>query len=461
MCPFGNCSSYRTGSNHEAAEKVESEFVMLEQDKQCQFKKSSELWKVCVPVEDISNIHHSKPLQWSSEACIRTHVSSALNDIAREGEIIVENLGFRTELSLFGTSRADIWIVTMFGVPIGVVEVKKPNSSGRDRSMDNTNVLGQLFDYLSHLRTYAGMRYAFGILTTYRKWRIGWLPDNCDIARSNNLSSTNERYPPSYSVAADLPIPHWPKNQAEKEFPLSQHTEHISTVTQLQRKIYVSKIYDFDDPMLPFVLLSLLRKMKSSPLTPPTFKLVPEQAYIHITSEKWQWQSVSSKLTLTVSGNAVPPTLDNAYLVLDLEGGGDGRVWLATTETGKVCVLKFSENKSLLEEEARLWKDIWGCDTVKVVTLLKQHVLVMPWVKPCSEKMLEKDEVKTAISEAVEKFAKSGYKHDDLYRRHVGLYKEESQVKAVLFDLARTSLVSDDEVSRQRAIEEMMGDLEL
>ena len=106
--------------------------------------------------------------------------------------------------------------------------------------------------------------------------------------------------------------------------------------------------------------------------------------------------------------------------MLDRGGGGDGRVWIATTPQGKVCVLKFCCDEQALEKEK---KAVGGC-LVKLSELKGQKVLIMPWVKPCTKEDLQKNEVKTAIVKAVQKLAKAGNRHDDLFLHHVGLYKK-------------------------------------
>lgn len=59
-------------------------------------------------------------------------------------------------------------------------------------------------------------------------------------------------------------------------------------------------------------------------------------------------------------------------------------MWLASTSQGEVCVLKFSDDKTL-KKEAALWNKAWPLTEVKVTTLNGCQVLVMLWVKPCSE----------------------------------------------------------------------------
>lgn len=80
-----------------------------------------------------------------------------------------------------------------FGVPVGVVKVKKPCEW--KQLTEDDNILGELFDYVSHLRTYAGRNHAFGILSSYNQWCIAWLPDvdTDNIAASTTLDDFDQQ----------------------------------------------------------------------------------------------------------------------------------------------------------------------------------------------------------------------------------------------------------------------------
>lgn len=129
------------------------------------------------------------------------------------------------ELSIFKL-RPDIWVVMNDrGVPVGVCEVKKPG-----RSIINSSfVHGQIYDYMLRLRSFHGLRYVFGIVSTYEQWRLYWL-DDCAAAASASVSapasSASPASPPpasplslsaSPAVADDAPSEHEVEPHADGE----------------------------------------------------------------------------------------------------------------------------------------------------------------------------------------------------------------------------------------------------
>ena len=180
-----------------------------------------------------------------------------------------------------------------------------------------------------------------------------WLPDNDDIARSTTIP-VNVKSPDSI----------------------------------LNRKLHVSQIYSRTDPTLPTLILSLIRKMMSSQTTITSMNqktLLSDRSYIYVSStgeNQWCWKKPEGDDISFVFNNKVPSNIRAAYLLLDLGGGGDGRVWLAATTNDHACVLKFCDRNEVLEAEKKLWKELWNID-VKITTLMDQSVLVMPYMKPC------------------------------------------------------------------------------
>ena len=158
----------------------------------------------------------------------------------------------------------------------------------------------------------------------------------------------------------------------------------------------------------------------------------------------------------------VPSHFQNAFLVTDLGGGGDGRVWLACTGAGNVCVLKFSKNEDhQLEKEKRIWKKAWNCNVI-IKRLNNLPVLIMLWVKPCSENEFHSnEEVKVSVKDAVTRMASVGYMHDDLRWRHVGLYRKDGRLRALLFDLSRATPIKRDRASIEHTISQMMSELDI
>ena len=106
-------------------------------------------------------------------------------------------------------------------------------------------------------------------------------------------------------------------------------------------------------------------------------------------------------------------------------------------------------------------KKVWNCD-VLVKQLNNLPVLIMPWVKPCSENEFHSnEEVKAAVKDAITTMASVGYMHDDLHWQHVGLYRKDGRLRALLFDLSRTTPINRDQASIEHAISQMMCELDI
>lgn len=106
-------------------------------------------------------------INWASESDIQGFVKLVLQDILNALNLDTQ-LSCYNELSVFRW-RGDIWvIVDNFGVAIGVIEVKKPDSN----ILKNTHVHGQILDYMERLKYFFGQAIRFGIVATYEEWRL-------------------------------------------------------------------------------------------------------------------------------------------------------------------------------------------------------------------------------------------------------------------------------------------------
>ena len=371
-------------------------------------------------------------------------VKDVIEGVLEEGGLA--NLSCEQELSLFEAKRADIVLVCQFGIPIGFIEVKKPGSS----VMQNKRIYGQMFDYLTYVKSFAGRRHPFGILTTYNEWRLFWLPESDDIAMSDTIDRV-----------LDAPL-------APKFSHPIFNTPNVEMATRdMPRNVHGTTVIDpwQNDSLLSRMLLSCIQKMLHSPVEPMTLNLksMPcDRPFIYVSKMEWRWEKFPARTSLIQMTSSlypvVPSNFQNAFLLHDLGGGGDGRVWFSSTNDGKVCVLKFSKNKEMLEGERSVWFKTWPECGVKVKKLNNRWALVMPWIKSCSLDEFEQEDAQRAIQEAVTALARAGYKHDDLGVRHVGLFKRESlPVKAVLFDFARVSTVERSQADA--TVAEMMKEL--
>ena len=99
-----------------------------------------------------------------------------------------ESLTLTPEMGTFEL-RPELWVLRVAGMPVGVVEVKKPGKG----VLDHENVLGEVYDYLLHLPNFYGARQMIGIVTTYREWRVCWLnnPETQVLMKADEVLETD------------------------------------------------------------------------------------------------------------------------------------------------------------------------------------------------------------------------------------------------------------------------------
>ena len=207
------------------------------------------------------------------------------------------------------------------------------------RSRENIDHnMGELFDYMMRIRSYKGVRYCFGILTSFDQWHICWLPDTDGYASSTTIHYTASPDPASSRASC----PHATSAETQLTYSDLERTLHYST--------YFTAPTDEVKP-LSYALYTLFNKIAaSSRLSSPEPVLLinPQRSYLEMTCNGWLWVSRSAikadQLTFA------PPTLNTTTFILlcDMRGGRDGRVWLACDVNGHLAVLKlYSEAHSI------------------------------------------------------------------------------------------------------------------
>jgi hypothetical protein len=339
-------------------------------------------------------------LVWKTEAAVQGFVKQAMFEFVAMSGL---KLDCHDEVALM-TLRPDFWLVTKNGGPVGVIEVKKPNKEG---SIMEADVLhGQMFDYLLLLREGLGIKLPFGLATTYEKWRAYWLP----------LGSTPTK-----------------------------------------RVVHGSKVYHRGDLALQHMVCGLLKKMDSSQreIVDP-FNLSPQRAYITLSEVSWSWARLSNGTQLNLS-QLPRKDCKQLHLLKHLGKGSFGTAALACSANGNCCVLKTgntkntTRNKNLLQDEEKAlvgeceaWRAVYNVGRVQLFR--SRATLVMPFIEICD--VLDDD-----VREAAEFFAKRGYKHEDLRKRHVG--KKGSKV--MFIDLGRVSKLAESTTeTRKEAVDAMM-----
>ena len=367
------------------------------------------------------------------------------------------------ELSAFG-EKADLWVLARLGVPVGVVEVKKPHEA----ILQNESVAGQLLDYMKRLRSFFGLSDIFGIATTYEEWRIFWLKD-CDAAAAS-CSMTGATTSEAVPLQGVPDIPSW---GGRDETPAMDIATSSPPTPVKDRLVHAGNVLRYNDPQLVPTLLSVLMKMVSSPVKRARNLVDPDREYIVVNSSSWFWTRLFGDFKINTR-SAMPRTDATSFILLaHLGDGGFGRVWLAATHGGSLCVIKFGKDGTAWnpDHEALVWKSAWKLNA-RVLQLAGRRALLLPYLLTCQRAGPTGPDavaVRLATVRAIERMAAAGWEHTDLARpdndqpkwAHVGLYRQGGELKALLIDLGIVRKVLKSDVERAGAVARMRAALGL
>ena len=494
---FGSASgsSIPSDQDHRKAELVETKTTCLIDgiDQRLDWRDTFAAWNTLKEGKTL--------LEYGDEGSVRAHVNSVLLDIEASLRETLGNdlrLSFYSELSTFGDA-GDLWVVCANGMAVGVVEVKKPGT----RAMTHENILGECFDYMQDVRGFDGLDHVFCILTTYQEWRVLWLPDCDSGARSTTFPNVPEISPRKREVLSKLlqgKLPPWPSSETTepssiKAVDVSPNKElnahrtsqgssrhPVETATVQRRVVHGGPILHRTDKALVPTIASVLVRMAFSPTSKLDKPLDLDRQYREVKPDSWVWKRL--KETFTLSFDQMPDgRTTNFILLMPLGKGEHGITWLATSESGKACVIKFQANASNkrttvgaaghtltdhhhFEREAALWREIWGAKNARATMLVNKSVLIMPYLKTCERPVAEQtDKTKELARKAIDEMLDRGYVHRDLRWDHVGLCRTgvvNDEAKAVFIDLGDVGeFQRGDKVARQQAKKEMLKALDL
>ena len=344
------------------------------------------------------------------------------------------------ELSVFGTS-SDMWVMTARGRPVGILQVKKPSR----RILEKEVVAGEMYDYLNRLRSFYGLQHVFGIATTYAEWRLFWLRDDATeaAARASPPAALSDGAPSGHAGAPsghatrwqrELGVPQWRRSDSS---PVPSEPRAPPTPLR-DRAVRAGPVLGYADHRAVIEMVaSAFFKMLQSPTE--SLALVSRlRHYIQLTEESWLWVTLNAEFQLT-PGVLPASNTKNLLLLADLHGGIEGRLWLASTVHGAVCVLKFAKDGTtdVLEHECAMWHRLWGRADVRLLRLGGSAALVMPYVHMATEEDWARPAVVEAARSAVARIDSLGLVYTDVRRRHLGLYEDAAgALRAVFVDLS-------------------------
>jgi hypothetical protein len=345
----------------------------------------------------------------------------------------------------------------MGGVPVGVVEVKKPGPG----VLEDERVLGELFDYMKHLPNFYGTREVIGILTTYREWRVCWL-DNEEtrtlVARSATISDEREeeavRTPKKPSIDGEpkeSSPPGLTPSKKRTNFHEIGEPEQVHDVDDSphvfdeSRTMFGTRVWSIEkDNTFQLVAAALLKmsQVTQRPFDHPFDKL-DQRTLLRLDEESFYWERLKPG---TVGKWDTPPNKNckSFFLLEDLGTGARGHVWLACSSGGAVCVLKFLRgdprggpqkgDDKALEKELAWWQTVYPnlAKNVRLQRIGGRKALVMPHFDTPA-----RDETTLGLVEQclMKHFVERKLTHGDVRWRNVGVYKANGVMKAVVYDL--------------------------
>ena len=362
-----------------------------------------------------------------------------------------ESLTLTPEMGTFEL-RPELWVLRVAGMPVGVVEVKKPGKG----VLDHENVLGEVYDYLLHLPNFYGAKQMIGIVTTYREWRVCWLnnPETHELIEEDEVLQTDIGFatpqknvvfekkdgsPPGLTPSKKRTNYHSISKVEDKE---DNEDASVKKIEPTKREMFASRIWNTENEnVFPLVASALLKmsRVRHEGFEHP-FDQLGTRTLLRLDEKSFYWDRLDPTKVGNGKWDCVPnAATKNLYLLEDLGTGSTGHVWLACSVGGAVCVLKFladgKENTEVLEDECRWWHKIYPslAKYVRIAVFCGRKALVMPhFDTPKREKA-----TLALVEETLEKFfCSSGLEHSDVRWRNIGVYKDDDGLwKIVIFDL--------------------------
>lgn len=286
--------------------------------------------------------NETKTIFFSSEVSISRLVHNIIHDAARLAGLtdffITEDISI---ITIGGALRPDLFLVTLHGRPLMIVECKSPDVSG---VLDDVSVLGQVYDYLSAVRSLFGMPHIFAVVTNLDKWRLCWLPETDELANATAR-------PPSVGGAvdedADAPAgginaegeakeenEEEEEDEQEAEEEDEQETEEEDdnvTERHEERILHGTVVIEHCDLCLVPFLMTAILKARDAPSIPIDV-LSSNRSYITLAAGErgwWQWSKIARTTSTTKALRlSLPNAARKLYVVRHYNRGADGRALL-------------------------------------------------------------------------------------------------------------------------------------
>lgn len=423
---------------HASVEWVEKEFGSA----------SESIWEV-VKKEPSRLFTDRGFLVYSSEndvsGLVKSFLQAIVSAMGLNGEVEIHS-----EIGTFNI-RPDLWIVAVWGIPVGVVKVKKPDTPRSPKAMSHPNVLGELFDFMKHLPNFYGVSPCFGILTNLNSWRFAWLPkDGVEelAAQEEGIEELSD------DGSEDHQFESKPHSLVEDQE--NTNEDECDVLDEDRRFLHVSRLYEKTDveAMVKAISSCILKMIhaKVHPFDSPFDRLNERTIlkFVKGSDKSIYWTRLSP---VTPKWGTIAAPKKYLFALQDLGRGADGRVWLTCSSSGAVCTLKFmlSGDIEYARKEVKMWKMAYPWFPVHAEYWCGHPTVRMPYFAT-NTNVDDKAEVELVRKCLKENFASKGLEHPDVAWRNIGFCLDAAgELCAVVFDLSdvkETGSTDDSWVTR-------------
>ena len=391
---------------------------------------------------------HSRPPTWqdemgySTEADVQFRVRELLECILQA--LKLQHLTICSEISVF-QSRPDLWLlyksIEGHSYPIGVIEVKKPNSA-----LKNDSMCGQLYDYLRMLIVNFNLNFAIGILTNFHEWQVAWLPEkDGNIIASQEIRTESQNKSEHIDGITPITIPYCNNvsgEEAEDNTALDDNAaseDNAAVGEMLPRMCSGTNVIHNSSPEKVLKLLVItISKMCAAVMPLHTTLISPAKQYFLHTPNTFFWVPCPWKENDSLDYTEMPQcSTKNFYLLKAVGQGLHSKVWLACSKSLKVCAIKFyhyhvTDATDKANYEAKMWKKLGFIKSRRVI-LASKPALVMQYLVPCNTEILQN--FKDMATAAINKLANHDLCHNDIKLDNMGYYEDTSGVQISFLDL--------------------------
>lgn len=410
-------------------------------------------------------------------ALVRTIVSDIANAIGVEIKVY-------SEIAAFGV-RPDLWVMFSNNLPIGVIEVKKPDlKTSKTDVLDEPTVLGEIYDFMMQLPNFYGTYPIFGMLTTMEKWRFCWFPgEHTDYADVDTYAAKQEEHlsllstpKKSTSGITMFTSPTKSNPRVHRVNRATMKEKESSSITEDKpddRCMRVSRIFhqsEGEDVTMRAIASCVLKMVQVThrPIGSP-FENLKTRMLLRFTKNGMNSVHWSRLGSLEGKGkwDEVARPEKYLYAIEDLGSGAYGRVWLTCTSSGAICVLKFPKTTgttddppgTLVQLEVDNWNQVYPEFEVSGEIWSGRAAIRMPHFAYVPDK--DRLSFLPRVRQALLRFRGLDLVHEDVTWSNIGQYRaSEGEVVAVVYDLGRLRRqIKEDEVWVDEAIHNLESTL--